>query len=687
MFRNKSIAFRLSFYIIISTSLIFMGQFAYFNVVSRGIVIDRVEQSSKTTLMSAIFRIESLLSSTEKIALGMTSFIECSNHDKETINSYLKSIVAKQENVFGSCIAFESFQNSDTTEDFCPYYYQSGENLIYADLAMGDYNYKKWDWYKIPKENDKPHWSEPYFDEGGGNILMITYSMPFYRIENGARVFAGVLTCDIPLKSLQDMLNSIKIYKTGYSLLVSEDGTFIVHPETDYIMSKTVYTLANETSDETLQQIGKEMTDGKVGFIEYSNISNGSNGYIAYNYIPIVRWGIAMFFPEEEFLEENTKLGNTIMILVGVGFFLIFLVIIFISNNITRPIKFVASTLEIISNGNISESRNKAKEYLQKIIRNKRKNDLSGILAESKTDKNEITRLFNSVINMAESLSMLIGEVRSSGIKVRTSTTEIIASIREFEAIVVEQAASTIEVSSTSKEIKVTSENLANNMNEVRLSVENTSELAEVGRQNLDKMENELQNLIKATNSISSKLDLISNKADKISGVVTTINEISDQTNLLSLNAAIEAEKAEEYGKGFAVVAREISRLSDQTAIATKDIEYMVNEMHSAVSSGVMEMDRFGDQVRSSVKNTGIISHQLTSVIDKVNDLNPEFEFVNKIMQTQATGAAQIKEAMEQLSTTAENIRQSISEFSAASKQLNEAVATMQNEVLRFNVD
>jgi methyl-accepting chemotaxis protein len=687
MFRKKSIAFRLSFYIILSTTLIFMGQFAYYTVVSRSIVIEGVEQSSETTLMSAIFRIESLLGSTENIALGMTSFIESGIHDQETVRNYLKSIVAKHENVYGSCIAFESFPINGTMQDFCPYYYQSGENLIYADLASGKYNYKKWEWYAFPKEKNQPHWSKPYFDEGGGNILMITYSMPFYKMVNGTRMFAGVITCDIPIKSIQDMLDAIKIYKTGYTVLAAEDGTIINHPVKDNIMNKTIQTLSNETSDITLQDIGKEMVEGKSDFIEYKSATTGKLGYLSYKYIPKVRWSLAMFFPEEEFLEENTNLGNTIMILGGIGFVLIFIVTILISNNITSPIKYVASTLELISNGNISESREKAREYLSKIIKKKKKNDLSEILSDSKKDKNELTRLYNTVISMAESLSILIGEVRSSGIKVRTSTTEIIASIREFEAIVVEQAASTIEVSSTSKEIKVTSENLADNMNEVLQSVENTSELAEVGRENLDKMEDELQNLIKATNSISSKLDLISNKADKISGVVTTINEISDQTNLLSLNAAIEAEKAEEYGKGFAVVAREISRLSDQTAIATKDIEYMVNEMHSAVSSGVMEMDRFGDQVRRSVKNTGKISYQLTNVIDKVNDLKPEFEFVNEIMQAQATGAAQIKEAMEQLSTTAENIRQSISEFSGASKQLNEAVATLQNEVLRFNVD
>jgi methyl-accepting chemotaxis protein len=105
----------------------------------------------------------------------------------------------------------------------------------------------------------------------------------------------------------------------------------------------------------------KEMVEGKSDFIEYKSATTGKLGYLSYKYIPKVRWSLAMFFPEEEFLEENTNLGNTIMILGGIGFVLIFIVTILISNNITSPIKYVASTLELISNGNISESREKAK--------------------------------------------------------------------------------------------------------------------------------------------------------------------------------------------------------------------------------------------------------------------------------------------------------------------------------------
>src|SRR5258708_22470883 len=98
---------------------------------------------------------------------------------------------------------------------------------------------------------------------------------------------------------------------------------------------------------------------------------------------------------------------------------------------------------------------------------------------------------------------------------------------------------------------------------------------------------------MEASGSITAKLAVLSEKTTNINSVVTTITKVADQTNLLSLNAAIEAEKAGEYGLGFAVVAMEIRRLADQTAVATYDIEKMVKEMQSAVAAGGVGVDKF----------------------------------------------------------------------------------------------
>jgi methyl-accepting chemotaxis protein WspA len=197
-------------------------------------------------------------------------------------------------------------------------------------------------------------------------------------------------------------------------------------------------------------------------------------------------------------------------------------------------------------------------------------------------------------------------------------------------------------------------------------------------------MEKAMRQLVKSTGSISSRLGVISDRASKISTVVTTINKISDQTALLSLNAAIEAEKAGELGKGFSVVAREISRLADQTAVSTQDIEAVVKEMQSAVSSGVMEMDKFSEEVRRRVEEVNSIATALGRMIEKVQALGPEFETVKQGMNAQTQAAQQINEAMKQLAETANLSKSTLAEFQKATGQLTSAVQGLQGEVSRF---
>ncbi|MGL5196417.1 MAG: methyl-accepting chemotaxis protein, partial [Chroococcales cyanobacterium] len=162
--------------------------------------------------------------------------------------------------------------------------------------------------------------------------------------------------------------------------------------------------------------------------------------------------------------------------------------------------------------------------------------------------------------------------------------------------------------------------------------------------------------------------------------------KVADQTNLLSLNAAIEAEKAGEYGTGFAVVAREIRRLADQTAIATLDIESMVKDMQSAVSTGVMEMDKFTTEVSRGVEDVRTISGQIGKIIERVQGLTPRFDAVTKGMEDQSEGAQQISDAMVQLSEASRQTAQSLRDTNRAIEQLNEAAQGLQREISFFKV-
>lgn len=249
-----------------------------------------------------------------------------------------------------------------------------------------------------------------------------------------------------------------------------------------------------------------------------------------------------------------------------------------------------------------------------------------------------------------------------------------------------EQAASTNEIVTTATEISATSKELVATMNEVSNVAAGAAGAAENGRAGLNKMELTMKHIVDAAGSISSKFEVLNEKANNINTVITTITKVADQTNLLSLNAAIEAEKAGEYGFGFSVVAKEIRRLADQTAVATLDIEQMVKEMRSAVSAGVMSMERFSEQVRHSVNDVREVSAQLTQIIEQVQALTPRFETVHHGMQFQAEGAAMINQSMIQLNEAAHQTVDSLKESNSAIAQLTVTARDLQSGVIKFKV-
>lgn len=282
--------------------------------------------------------------------------------------------------------------------------------------------------------------------------------------------------------------------------------------------------------------------------------------------------------------------------------------------------------------------------------------------------------------------SALIRRLQQSVVQITSSATQIAASGKQLEATVAEQLASTNEVTATAQEIATTSKGLVKTMEQVGSMAQATAHSANDSQDELAQMENVMRQLTEATTSISSKLGVMNTKAGNINNVVTTITKVADQTSLLSLNAAIEAEKAGEYGAGFAVVAREIRRLANQTAVATLEIEQIVKDMQSAVAIGVMEMDKFNHSVSNSVNQVSNISDQIAKVINQVQSLPPRFELVSRSMEEQSEGAQQISEAMEQLAQASHQTVDALRETNSALSQLDDAAQGLRKEVSRPKV-
>jgi methyl-accepting chemotaxis protein WspA len=310
--------------------------------------------------------------------------------------------------------------------------------------------------------------------------------------------------------------------------------------------------------------------------------------------------------------------------------------------------------------------------------------DLTGSVTVGGSDA--IGRMGDGLQTMVDNLRKLINNVQKAGIQVTTSATEIAASAKQQEATGIEQAQTSVEILSTTKEISANTAQLLKTMESATAVADYTTSATAEAQTNLKRMDQTMQHMVSATDSINAKLAALSEKASNINSVLITITKVADQTNILSLNAAIEAEKAGDAGRGFSVVATEIRRLADQTSVSTWDIEQMLKEMQSAVSASVMGMDKFSEEIRRSVGEVRQVGEQLSSVMDQVQKLAPQFDLVLQGMQSQAVGASQISDTMMQLNDATQQTVESLKATSEAVHQLQYAASDLQASVSTFSV-
>ncbi|MCG2660259.1 MAG: methyl-accepting chemotaxis protein [Kiritimatiellae bacterium] len=489
-------------------------------------------------------------------------------------------------------------------------------------------------------------------------------------------------------QELRAAILSIVVAKTGYVWVLGGKGEQRGH----YIISKggesdgvDIWNSKDPDGHFFIQEIiakSMETTNGSIAYARYPWQNKGEPvprmKLAAVTYFPAWDWVIGASMYEDDYHSVLVQLdaavdrlllvgplGGVIVMLLAIGLALL------IGTAIAKPINKIIAVAKVIAEGNLAEA-GQAIDAMQPAMQRK--------------TKDEPSQLFAAVATMTQRLASLVGQVQRSSVQLVSTATEIAAASRQQEAAVTEFGASTTEVTAAVKEISATSQELVRTMQDVKTVSAETEDLADTGRAGLTGMEGSMRQLAEATTAISSRLAVINEKANAINSMVTTITKVADQTNLLSLNAAIEAEKAGEYGLGFSVVAREIRRLADQTAVASLEIDQTVREMQTSVTAGVMEMDKFTSEVTQGVSAVSEIGVQMGRIIEQVKVLTPRFESVNEGMQAQSSGARQISEAMSQLSEGARKTSESLRQFNEATEQLKEAARGLQQEAARFKV-
>ena len=357
MLRKNSIVIKLVLVITLCCSLIFVVTLGYNYYRLRIILEKELEGNARNLAMSLVNRVETELSSVTKVTEGVARSLETGRYTELELLSLIRTTVEQNPDIYGSGVAFEPYAFNAAFRLYAPYYYREKGKITFSRLedSYKFVPYLYWDWYQIPRELGVLEWSEPYFDEGAGNITMATCSAPFYGETGGTKQLKGIVTADIPLDSLTKLISSVKILKTGYAALISRNGMVLAHPLKDAVMNETFFSIAEARNDLSLREIGKKMVRGESGFILYKSLV-GVRSWMYYSPIRSTGWTLAVVFPETELLENVTRL-STVMALMGLaGILLLTLAVIFIARSITRPLRSLAAATHVMASGNFDQN-------------------------------------------------------------------------------------------------------------------------------------------------------------------------------------------------------------------------------------------------------------------------------------------------------------------------------------------
>jgi sigma-B regulation protein RsbU (phosphoserine phosphatase) len=350
MTRNRGIALRLSFWILAGITVIFSVILAYNYFVSRRMILRNAETNAENLSLSTVYRIDSVLRAVEKVPKNLAVFMEQFAYQGGDILAAIQTVVENNPEIYGVTIAFEPYAYSTNKRTFAPYCFKQNGKMKFTNFQ---YDYFTSDWYQIARELNAPIWSEPYFDEEAGGIMMAAYSVPFYRWISGERVLAGVVTADISLEWLKETVASVKIARTGFGFLISKNGTIITHPDSRLVMNETIFTAAEERGDQEMREVGRRMIRGESGSERFTSPFIGKMCWVRYTPLPSNHWSLALMFPQDEMTSDLVDLNRTVLSLSLAGFLILLLMIVWISRSITRPLRALSGAATQIALGDL----------------------------------------------------------------------------------------------------------------------------------------------------------------------------------------------------------------------------------------------------------------------------------------------------------------------------------------------
>lgn len=643
-----------------------------------------------------------------------TTVAEQSSADRDDINAVLSKLLVKNGNVVGTFVAYEpnafdgndeayvNTEGHDSTGRFIPYW-----NTLAGGVQLDPLlDYDTSDYYQIPKRTKSVLVDEPSMYEG---TMMISFAAPI--IVDGK--FIGIAGVDAALNYLDQNMQNVRIYDTGYVFIVSKNGIIMTNPEKkDWIGTQNL----KDFNTPEFTEMAKDISDGKAGHIEAIDPITGDD--VIYFYEPIETGNYAVIgkVQADEMMAEANALRNKMIMLFLISIIVMAGASYVIARSISKPIiKLKEASMRVaegdysveitkesddevgqlsgamgIMVSNIRDANEHIKEVVDSVIQvasDARDGDLTARTNVAATG--DYKKLVDGVNELLDIVIMPLKEIKLNAAKLAATSEQMSASTEEITSAANQISDTVGEIASGAQTQSAKSQEVSRAMNDMTQTVQEVAINAQKSAERTNDSNEQLLVLGKNSEAVLDKMDQIKiavdgsadvikaldGKSKQIGEIVSLITNIADQTNLLALNAAIEAARAGEHGRGFAVVADEVRKLAEDSGNAANQIADLINEIQEGTTDAVRSMQKGTDEVESGVQS---VSESVTAI----QEIVASSAGLTKMAQEIAAAAEEQSASIEQVTASVEDVS-SISEQSAAGSEQASAAVEEQTSSLQ----
>lgn len=573
--------------------------------------------------------------------------------------SIFTKIVLDNDMVSGAGIWFEPFKGNASNKYYGPYYYRDGDGIVTTwEYSNADYDYHNQDYYLIARNSStgEPIITDPYYDPVSATV-MSTCTAPIYNY-NGD--FIGCITVDIQLRTIEDITAAISMGKTGNAMLTTASGVYLY--DIDTTKAENGDNILDD-ANASVAKLGQTILATEKGQGEYYI---GSKKYdVFYDTVPEVNWKLMLQIQDAELYEQVAILRRVMIIILVVAVLIGAAVMFFVINSITNQLGKVSIFAGTLAEGDftIDPLKVKTKDEVGKVG-----NALNNMYRSNKSIIQGIAKESNDVNDVSTTLGAMSQQLAAEFEKIRENMAVVNDAMMQTGAATQQVSASVADVNESVKGLAEETEQTNREVERISARAKEIQERSSVAHDEAIKIAGLRRTELERANA---KVEVV----NEIESLASTISEIAEQINLLSLNASIEAARAGEAGRGFAVVATEINKLASETAEAVEKIKGTTNEIQQAF----LEMSEGSNKLLSFVTET--VTPDYDNFVEVGEQYGSDAELFGKLASQIEEMTGMISNSMAEVNEAVSSIAESTQDTSSKSAEINDSVESVSGAV------